>query len=65
MTFAAAVWPHIHIGDPMAVAQSAVGMAVAGCEAIAVLGVDTLKEHVRAILHEAGHSSVKVRLGIG
>jgi quinolinate synthase len=35
-------------------------MAEAGCHAICVLGVDFMSENVRAILNDAGHTSVVV-----
>ena len=54
-------WPHIHISDSLVMADSAIGMAEAGCQAVAVLGVDFMSENVRAILDEAGHEDVKVR----
>uniref|UniRef100_A0A7R9V9G1 quinolinate synthase n=1 Tax=Chlamydomonas euryale TaxID=1486919 RepID=A0A7R9V9G1_9CHLO len=57
---AAERWPHIHISDSLVMADSAVGMAEAGCKYIAVLGVDFMSENVRAILDEAGHSDVMV-----
>ena len=60
MTRAAKVWPHVHISDSLVMADSAVKMADAGCESIAVLGVDFMSENVRAILDEAGHAAVKV-----
>eukprot|EP00884_Botryococcus_braunii_P010912 jgi/Botrbrau1/19822/Bobra.0124s0063.1 len=53
-------WPHIHISDSLLMADSAVGMARAGCSAVLVLGVDFMSENVRAILDEAGHSDVQV-----
>ncbi len=43
-------------------ADSAVKMAEAGCESVAVLGVDFMSENVRAILDEAGHTGVKVSM---
>jgi len=62
LTRAAKVWPHIHISDSLVMADSAVKMAEAGCESVAVLGVDFMSENVRAILDEAGHTGVKVSL---
>ena len=62
LSAAAARWPHIHISDSLVMADAAVKMAEAGCEAVAVLGVDFMSENVRAILDEAGHTGVKVRL---
>ena len=53
-------WPHIKISDSLAMADAAVGMAVAGCTAVAVLGVDFMSENVRAILDAAGHEKVEV-----
>ena len=63
LTSAATVWPHIHISDSLVMADTAVRMAEAGCEAIAVLGVDFMSENVRAILDEAGYTDVRVRVG--
>ena len=63
LTSAATVWPHIHISDSLVMADSAVRMAEAGCEAIAVLGVDFMSENVRAILDEAGYTDVRVIAG--
>ncbi len=60
LTSAAQRWPNIHISDSLVMADSAVRMAEAGCQAVAVLGVDFMSENVRAILDEAGHSDVKV-----
>jgi quinolinate synthase len=57
---AASAWPHIRISDSLAMADAAVGMARAGCEAIAVLGVDFMSENVRAILDSAGFADVAV-----
>lgn len=53
-------WPHIHISDSLAMADSAVRMADAGCKSICVLGVDFMSENTRAILDEAGHTDVSV-----
>lgn len=53
-------WPHIHISDSLVMADSAVAMAEAGCQAVTVLGVDFMSENVRAILDEAGHKNVQV-----
>ena len=53
-------WPHIHISDSLVMADSAVKMAEAGCQAVTVLGVDFMSENVRAILDEAGHKDVQV-----
>ena len=41
-------------------ADAAVKMVDAGCEAIAVLGVDFMSENVRAILDDAGKTEAKV-----
>ena len=60
LTSAAQRWPHIFISDSLVMADSAVRMAEAGCEAVAVLGVDFMSENVRAILDEAGHHDVRV-----
>jgi len=57
---AASSWPHIRISDSLAMADAAVGMAEAGCGAIAVLGVDFMSENVRAILDGAGFPHVDV-----
>lgn len=46
--------------DSLAMADTAVRMAEGGCKAICVLGVDFMSENVRAILDEAGHTSVEV-----
>ena len=61
LTSAGQRWPHIHISDSLVMADSAVRMAEAGCQSVAVLGVDFMSENVRAILDEAGHQDVKVR----
>ncbi|GMH41948.1 hypothetical protein BSKO_09867 [Bryopsis sp. KO-2023] len=53
-------WPHIHVSDSLVMADLSVEMAVAGCESVAVLGVDFMSENVRAILSQAGHADVKV-----
>lgn len=60
LSAAADEWPHIHISDSLVMADAAVKMAEAGCQAVAVLGVDFMSENVRAILDEAGHTGVKV-----
>ena len=60
LTAARALWPHIHISDSLVMADSAAAMVSSGCQAIAVLGVDFMSENVRAILDDAGHSSVPV-----
>lgn len=53
-------WPHVKISDSLAMADAAVGMAEAGCAAVAVLGVDFMSENVRAILDAAGFGDVEV-----
>lgn len=53
-------WPHIHISDSLVMADRAVSMAKAGCERIAVLGVDFMSENVRAILSRGGYPDVPV-----
>lgn len=58
LTAAQKLWPHIHISDSLVMADSAVAMAKAGCEFIAVLGVDFMSENVRAILDQAGFTEV-------
>lgn len=58
LTAAQKQWPHIHISDSLVMADSAVRMAKAGCQFIAVLGVDFMSENVRAILDQAGFSEV-------
>ncbi|MEW5298785.1 MAG: hypothetical protein WDW36_001868 [Sanguina aurantia] len=60
LSAAALQWPHIHISDSLVMADRAVAMAVAGCRAIAVLGVDFMSENVRAILDQAGFQHVLV-----
>lgn len=60
LSAAAEQWPHIHISDSLVMADAAVKMAEAGCEAVCVLGVDFMSENVRAILDEAGHTGVRV-----
>ncbi|KAK1294377.1 hypothetical protein QJS10_CPA16g00382 [Acorus calamus] len=60
LTAAQKLWPHIHISDSLVMADSAVKMAEAGCEYIAVLGVDFMSENVRAILDQAGFNEVGV-----
>lgn len=57
---AAKQWPHIHISDSLVMADRAVSMAAAGCERIAVLGVDFMSENVRAILSRGGYPGVPV-----
>ena len=61
LTSASQRWPNIHISDSLVMADSAVSQAEAGCQAIAVLGVDFMSENVRAILDESGYTDVKVR----
>ncbi|PIA51629.1 hypothetical protein AQUCO_01100468v1 [Aquilegia coerulea] len=60
LTAAQKHWPHIHISDSLVMADRAVKMAEAGCEFIAVLGVDFMSENVRAILDQAGFEKVGV-----
>ncbi|PWA82220.1 Fe-S metabolism associated domain, SufE-like protein [Artemisia annua] len=60
LTAARKLWPHIHISDSLVMADSAVGMAKAGCKYITVLGVDFMSENVRAILDQAGFPEVGV-----
>lgn len=60
MMSAAQQWPHIKISDSLVMADGAVKMVEAGCEAITVLGVDFMSENVRAILNEAGYEDVPV-----
>ncbi|KAL6319740.1 hypothetical protein AAG906_026835 [Vitis piasezkii] len=54
LTAAQKEWPHIYISDSLIMADMAVKMAKAGCQFIAVLGVDFMAENVRAILDQAG-----------
>ncbi|GAB4860633.1 hypothetical protein Ancab_035795 [Ancistrocladus abbreviatus] len=60
LTSAQKQWPHIHISDSLVMADRAVKMAEAGCDFIAVLGVDFMSENVRAILDQAGFEKVGV-----
>lgn len=60
LTSAGERWPHVAISDSLVMADTAVGMAKAGCKAICVLGVDFMSENVRAILDEAGYREVQV-----
>ncbi|XP_047341090.1 quinolinate synthase, chloroplastic-like [Impatiens glandulifera] len=60
LTAAKEQWPHIHISDSLAMADTAVNMAKAGCKYITVLGVDFMSENVRAILDQAGYTEVGV-----
>ncbi|XP_074294663.1 quinolinate synthase, chloroplastic [Silene latifolia] len=60
LTAAQQSWPHIYISDSLVMADKAVKMAEAGCQNIAVLGVDFMSENVRAILDQAGHDKVGV-----
>ncbi|XP_078432643.1 quinolinate synthase [Wolffia australiana] len=60
LTAAQKLWPHIHISDSLVMADRAVDMAKAGCEYIAVLGVDFMSENVRAILDQSGFQKVVV-----
>lgn len=57
---AAKRWPHIHISDSLVMADRALRMAQAGCECIAVLGVDFMAENARAILGQGGFEHVPV-----
>lgn len=58
LTAAQKHWPHIHISDSLVMADTAVKMAIAGCQFITVLGVDFMSENVRAILDQAGFQNV-------
>ncbi|KAJ9677909.1 hypothetical protein PVL29_022721 [Vitis rotundifolia] len=60
LTAAQKEWPHIYISDSLVMADMAVKMAKAGCQFIAVLGVDFMAENVRAILDQAGFGEVGV-----
>lgn len=60
LTAAQKEWPHIYISDSLIMADMAVKMAKAGCQFIAVLGVDFMAENVRAILDQAGFGEVGV-----
>lgn len=60
LTAAQKDWPHIYISDSLVMADKAVTMAKAGCEFVAVLGVDFMSENVRAILDQAGFQHVCV-----
>jgi len=60
LTAAKALWPHIHISDSLAMADSSVSMVDQGCTSIVVLGVDFMSENVRAILDDAGRQAVPV-----
>ena len=60
LTAAQKQWPHIHISDSLVMADRAVNMAKAGCQFIAVLGVDFMSENVRAILDQAGYDKVNL-----
>ena len=53
-------YEHVFISDSLVMADAAVKMVDAGCEAIAVLGVDFMSENVRAILDDAGKTEAKV-----
>jgi quinolinate synthase len=53
-------WPHVHISDSLVMADAAVRMAQAGCEAVVVLGVDFMSENARAMLDHAGLERVPV-----
>lgn len=60
LTAAQKEWPHIYISDSLIMADMAVKMAKAGCQFIAVLGVDFMAENVRAILDQAGFGEVPI-----
>lgn len=60
LSAASDIWPHIYVSDSLAMADSAVKMAEAGCKHIAVLGVDFMSENVRAILDKAGYTDINV-----
>ncbi|MBX3245891.1 MAG: quinolinate synthase NadA [Myxococcales bacterium] len=53
-------WPHVHVSDSLVMADRAVAMAEAGCEAIVVLGVDFMSENARAMLDAGGFPHVPV-----
>ena len=53
-------YEHVFISDSLVMADAAVKMVEAGCESIAVLGVDFMSENVRAILDDAGMTEPKV-----
>ena len=53
-------WPHIHISDSLAMADSAIAMARAGVGTVVVLGVDFMSENVRAMLDANGFPKVPV-----
>ena len=57
---AAKEYEHVFISDSLVMADAAVKMVEAGCESVAVLGVDFMSENVRAILDDAGHTDAKV-----
>lgn len=60
LTAAKEFWPHIFISDSLVMADASVRMVNAGCEAVAVLGVDFMSENVRAILDDAGLHRIPV-----
>ena len=53
-------YEHVFISDSLVMADAAVKMVEAGCESVAVLGVDFMSENVRAILDDAGMTEPKV-----
>jgi quinolinate synthase len=57
---AAKEYEHVFISDSLVMADAAVKMVEAGCDAVCVLGVDFMSENVRAILDDAGHADAKV-----
>jgi quinolinate synthase len=57
---AASGYPHVHISDSLAMADSAVEMVRRGARRIVVLGVDFMAENVRAVLDHAGHADIPV-----
>eukprot|EP00240_Pyramimonas_obovata_P002887 CAMPEP_0118957224 /NCGR_PEP_ID=MMETSP1169-20130426/61984_1 /TAXON_ID=36882 /ORGANISM="Pyramimonas obovata, Strain CCMP722" /LENGTH=692 /DNA_ID=CAMNT_0006905279 /DNA_START=242 /DNA_END=2320 /DNA_ORIENTATION=- len=60
LSAAAKRWPHIAISDSLVMADKAVNMAKAGCQSVAVLGVDFMTENVRAVMDGAGLADVGV-----
>ena len=60
LSAAAKEYEHVFISDSLVMADAAVKMVEAGCESVAVLGVDFMSENVRAILDDAGHTDAKV-----
>jgi quinolinate synthase len=49
----ALAWPHVHVSDSLLMADRAVSMAMAGVDALIVLGVDFMSENVRALVSSA------------